>query len=245
MKLKLPLLIAGCLLAMQVLADTTPKTEKDKLSYSLGNQLGQSVKRNNIDLDADVFTKAIKDALTGAKPALSDEEMQKTVQAFQQKMVKQQQAMMQELAENNKKQGAAFLAENKKKPGVVTLPSGLQYKVVTAGKGPKPKANDTVVANYTGTLINGTEFDSSVKRGEPATFALNQVIKGWQEALQLMPVGSRWQVVIPASLAYGEAGAPPNIGPNETLVFDIELLSIGDKSGNNEGKGASKKEKAK
>ncbi len=134
-------------------------------------------------------------------------------------------AALQEMAAKNKKEGEAFLAENKKKKGVVTLPDGLQYKVIKAGTGKKPTVNDTVVAHYTGTLINGKEFDSSVRRGEPATFALNGVIKGWQEALPLMPTGSKWQVFIPSELAYGESGNGP-IGPNETLIFDIELISI-------------------
>ena len=228
MNVKLLGIIVGCLFTAQVVADDklTLKTEKEKLSYSLGASLGQNVKSNNLDIDAEIFTRAIKDALTGSKPLLSDEEMKAALQDFQQKMRQKQLAALQELGAKNKKDGEAFLAANKKKPGVVALPSGLQYKVIKTGTGKKPTVNDTVVAHYTGTLINGKEFDSSVRRGEPATFLLGGVVKGWQEVLPLMPAGSKWQVFIPASLAYGETGAGQAIGPNETLIFEIELVSI-------------------
>jgi FKBP-type peptidyl-prolyl cis-trans isomerase len=149
---------------------------------------------------------------------------------------------MQEAAAKNKTEGEAFLAANKAKDGVVTLPSGLQYKILTAGTGPKPTASDSVVCNYRGTLINGTEFDSSYKRGQPATFGVGQVIKGWTEALQLMPVGSKWQVVIPSSLAYGDRGAGAEIGPNATLIFEVELLSIQEKAKDDKSKDDKSKE---
>jgi FKBP-type peptidyl-prolyl cis-trans isomerase FklB len=228
MNVKLLGIIVGCLFTVQVVADDklTLKTEKEKLSYSLGANVGQNVKSNNLDIDAEIFARAIKDALTGSKPLLSDEEMKTALQDFQQKMRQKQLAALQELGAKNKKDGEAFLAANKKKQGVVTLPSGLQYKIIKAGTGKKPTVNDTVVAHYTGTLINGKEFDSSVRRGEPATFPLGGVVKGWQEVLPLMQTGSKWQVFIPANLAYGETGAGQAIGPNETLVFEIELISI-------------------
>ncbi len=169
-------------------------------------------------------------ALPGGKTLLTEEEAQAVMSEMQKQMHEQQQAKMAQAAEGNKKEGDAFLAANKGKEGVVTLPSGLQYKVLTAGTGPKPTTSDSVVCNYRGTLINGTEFDSSYKRGQPATFPVTGVIKGWTEALQLMPVGSKWQLFIPADLAYGDRGAGADIGPGATLIFEIELLSIADKS---------------
>jgi FKBP-type peptidyl-prolyl cis-trans isomerase len=167
--------------------------------------------------------------MAGSKTRLTQEEAQAVLTEVQTEVRKQQTEKMQEAATKNKTEGEAFLAANKSKEGVVTLPSGLQYKILTAGTGPKPAATDSVVCNYRGTLINGTEFDSSYKRGQPATFGVSQVIKGWTEALQLMPVGSKWQLFIPSSLAYGERG-PGEIGPNATLIFEVELLSIQDKS---------------
>jgi FKBP-type peptidyl-prolyl cis-trans isomerase FklB len=149
---------------------------------------------------------------------------------------------MKEAADKNKAEGEAFLAANKSKEGIVTLPSGLQYKILTEGKGPKPTAADTVVCNYRGTLINGTEFDSSYKRGEPATFPVGGVIKGWTEALQLMPVGSKWQLFIPSGMAYGERGAGADIGPNATLIFEVELISIQEKPKAEEKKDQDKKD---
>lgn len=203
-----------------------PKTEKEKLSYSIGVQIGHDIKRNNIDLDADTFARAVRDVLAGDKTAMTEEEIKTTLQGFQQKMMEKQAAMIKELAEKNKKDSDAFLAANKKKKGVVSLPNGIQYKVIKEGKGKQPTVKDTVVAHYTGTLPNGKEFDSSVKRGEPATFPLGGVIKGWQEVLPRMKEGAKWQVVIPPELAYGERGAGQDIGPNQALVFDIELISV-------------------
>jgi len=205
------------------------KTDKEKLSYAIGMNIGQSMKKDSLDIDPAILSRAIKDALTGSKPAMTEEEARTIVTAFRTEMVKKQQAEAQKAGEVNKQAGDKFLAENKTKDGVVTLPSGLQYKVIKQGDGPKPTASDTVVTNYRGTLIDGKEFDSSYKRGQPATFPVGQVIKGWTEALQLMPVGSKWQLYIPSNLAYGDRGAGGDIGPNSTLVFDIELLSIQDK----------------
>ena len=202
------------------------KTDKEKLSYAIGMNIGQSMKKDSLDIDPAILSRAIKDALTGSKPAMTEEEARTIVTAFRTEMVKKQQAEAQKAGDANKQAGEKFLAENKTKDGVVTLPSGLQYKVIKQGDGPKPTASDTVVTNYRGTLIDGKEFDSSYKRGQPATFPVGQVIKGWTEALQLMPVGSKWQLYIPSNLAYGDRGAGGDIGPNSTLVFDIELLSI-------------------
>ena len=205
------------------------KTDKEKLSYAIGMNIGQSMKKDSLDIDPAILSRAIKDAVTGSKPAMTEEEARTIVTAFRTEMVKKQQAEAQKAGEVNKQAGDKFLAENKTKDGVVTLPSGLQYKVIKQGDGPKPTASDIVVTNYRGTLIDGKEFDSSYKRGQPATFPVGQVIKGWTEALQLMPVGSKWQLYIPSNLAYGDRGAGGDIGPNSTLVFDIELLSIQDK----------------
>ena len=215
-------------------AAATPKpltltTQKEKLSYAIGMNLGESMKKDSLDIDPAILTRALKDALSGVKPAMTDEEAKTVITAFRSEMMKKQQAEAQKISDTNKQAGEKFLAENKTKPDVVTLPSGLQYKILKQGDGPKPTASDTVVTNYRGTLINGTEFDSSYKRNEPATFPVGQVIKGWTEALELMPVGSKWQLFIPSNLAYGERSPGPEIAPNSTLIFDIELLSIQDK----------------
>ncbi len=198
-------------------ATTTPKaltltTQKEKLSYAIGMNLGQSMKKDAVDIDPTVLARAIKDALTGGKMAMSDAEAQTVITAFRSEMMKKKEAEAHQAGDANKQAGEKFLSENKTKPGVVTLPSGLQYKIIKQGDGPKPTASDTVVTNYRGTLINGTEFDSSYKRNEPATFPVGQVIKGWTEALQLMPVGSKWQLFIPSNLAYGERSPGPEIG---------------------------------
>jgi FKBP-type peptidyl-prolyl cis-trans isomerase FklB len=210
-------------------APLTLTTQKDKISYAIGLNIGESMKKDSLDIDPAILSRAIKDAMTGGKPAMSEVEAKSVITAFRTEMMKKQQAKTEQAGEANKQAGEKFLAENKAKPGVVTLPSGLQYKIIKEGDGPKPTASDTVVTNYRGTLIDGTEFDSSYKRGEPATFPVGQVIKGWTEALQLMPVGSKWQLYIPANLAYGERSPGAEIGPNSTLIFDIELLSIQDK----------------
>ena len=198
------------------------ESDLEKLSYSMGIFFGQSVSRQGMELDNDAFLQAVKDVLNNSELKLSKEEMQQILTEFQQK----EQQELAAAATSNKEAGEKFLAENKKKEGVVTLESGLQYKVIKAGKGEKPESNSQVVVHYHGTLIDGTEFDSSYSRGEPVTLGVGQVIRGWQEALQLMPVGSKWQVVVPSNLAYGERGAGGTIRPNSTLLFDIELLEI-------------------
>jgi FKBP-type peptidyl-prolyl cis-trans isomerase len=205
------------------------KTQKDKFSYALGMNLGTSLHRQSVEVDPNIVAQGLRATLAGGKTLLTQEEAQAALMAVQNELRKKQQEKMQVAGEANKKEGDAFLAANKAKEGVVTLPSGLQYKILTAGTGPKPSAPDSVVCNYRGTLINGTEFDSSYKRGQPATFPVNGVIKGWTEALQLMPVGSKWQLFVPSSLAYGERGAGGDIGPDATLIFEVELLSIQEK----------------
>jgi len=209
-------------------------TAKQKFSYALGMQigggLGANLKKQNVDVDWNLVGQGMKDSATGTKTRLTQEEMKTVLTAKQAEVQKQQQEKQQAAGAKNKAEGDAFLAANKGKDGVVTTASGLQYKILTAGNGPKPAATDSVKCNYKGTLINGTEFDSSYKRGQPATFGVSQVIKGWTEALQLMPVGSKWQLFIPSSLAYGERGAGGDIGPDETLIFEVELLSIEDKA---------------
>lgn len=221
-------------------ADPAPalKDQKDKVSYSIGMDIGRNIKRQNLELNVDALAAGIRDAIGGGTTALTDDEAREVMNAYRTEMQSRQQSMAKEQGDKNKKEGETFLAENQKKEGVKThtvkLPSGtnavLQYKVVTAGAGPKPSTNDTVITHYRGTLIDGTEFDSSYKRGEPATFPVTGVIKGWTEALLLMPVGSKWQLFIPSELAYGERGAGRQIGPNATLLFDIELVGIQDKA---------------
>lgn len=202
-------------------------TEKEKLSYAIGIDMGTSLKKNEIDVDPDTLFRGIKDALAGGKQLMTEQELKETIQTAQKELMAKQQEKRKMLAETNKKEGEEFLAANKKKNGVKTLPDGLQYKVITEGKGQMPKATDTVTVNYKGTLIDGTEFDSSYKRKEPATFPVSGVIKGWTEALQLMPVGSKWELFVPADLAYGERGTMGGpIGPNAVLIFEVELLSI-------------------
>jgi FKBP-type peptidyl-prolyl cis-trans isomerase FklB len=224
-KLLLTSVAALGLLAAPLLAQGVKKLEsqKDRVSYSIGLNIGSSLKQQQgFELDPDIVAAGLKDALTGGKLLLSEQEVRETMMALQKEMMTKQAG----LAEKNKKEGEAFLEANKKKPGIVTLPSGLQYQVLVEGKGPKPSSTDTVKANYRGTLINGTEFDSSEKHGQPAEFPLDGVIKGWTEALQLMPVGSKWRLFIPPHLGYGEQGAGNVIGPNSTLIFEVELLGI-------------------
>ena len=179
-----------------------------------------------VDVDPAILLRGIKDVLGGGNLLMNDQEAQSILTNLQADLRKKQEEGIQQVAETNKKEGDAFLAANKVKDGVVALPSGLQYKILQEGTGPKPTAADTVTVNYRGTLINGTEFDSSYKRGQPASFPVGGIIKGWTEALLLMPVGSKWQLFIPADLAYGPRQAGPTIGPNSTLVFEVELLSI-------------------
>jgi FKBP-type peptidyl-prolyl cis-trans isomerase FklB len=210
------------------------KNRKEKFSYALGmnigSGLGANLKKQSVEVDSTLVAQGLKDAMSGAKPRLTEEEAKAVLTEVQNDVKKEQQAKMAEAGAKNKTEGEAFLTANKGKEGIVTLPDGLQYKILTAGTGPKPAAADSVVCNYKGTLTNGTEFDSSYKRGQPATFGVSQVIKGWTEALQLMPVGSKWQLFIPANLGYGEKGAGGEIGPDSTLIFEVELLSIVDKN---------------
>lgn len=209
-------------------------TREQKFSYAVGMNIGSglsaNLKKQSVDVDANLVAQGLKDALSGGKTRLTEEEAKAVLTEVQNEIAKQRQEKLKETSDKNKAEGEAFLAANKGKEGVVTLPSGLQYKILTTGTGPKPTATDSVVCNYRGTLINGTEFDSSYKRGQPATFGVGQVIKGWTEALQLMPVGSKWQLFVPSSIAYGERGAGAEIGPNATLIFEVELLSIQEKA---------------
>ncbi len=205
------------------------KTQKDKVSYAIGLNIGKSLRKDSVDVNSAIFARGVKDALTGAKTLLTDEELKTVLTALQADLRKRQEDETRLAGETNLKAGQAFLAENKTKDGIVALPSGLQYKIITAGTGPKPAATDSVVCNYRGTLLDGTEFDSSYKRGQPATIPVNGVIKGWTEALQLMPVGSKWQIFVPPDLAYGNRGAGKDIGPDATLIFEVELLSIQEK----------------
>jgi FKBP-type peptidyl-prolyl cis-trans isomerase FklB len=209
----------------------TLKTQKDKESYAIGLNIGKglkdSLKKDDVDISSDILLRGMKDALGGAKPLLTEEETKTVLETLQADMHKHQKDVHDAAVAKNTTEGQEFLTANKTKPGVVTLPSGLQYKVIAEGNGPKPTAADVIVCNYKGTLLDGTEFDSSYKRGQPATIPVGRVIKGWTEALQLMPVGSKWELYIPPSLAYGEQGTNGGpIGPNATLVFDVELISI-------------------
>ncbi len=202
------------------------KDQKDKASYALGLNLGSNLRRQSVEVDLNILLQGLKDALAGGKTLMTDDEARAALIQLQNDLKAKQEEKMKQAAETNKKEGQAFLAANKSKEGVVTLLSGLQYKVVTPGTGPKPALTDSVICNYRGALINGAEFDSSYKRGQPATFPVGGVIKGWTEALQLMPVGSKWQLFVPADLAYAERGAGNDIGPNATLIFEVELISI-------------------
>jgi FKBP-type peptidyl-prolyl cis-trans isomerase len=196
------------------------KSDKEKDSYAVGLNIGLGLRKQPVDLDTASVLRGMKDALSDSKPLLTPDEVGAALNELQGEAQKNAE-------ERNMKEADDFLAANKTKDGVVTLPSGLQYKILTAGTGAKPTASDTVVCNYSGRLINGTEFDSSYKRGKPAEFQVGGVIKGWTEALQLMPVGSKWQLYIPSDLAYGARGAGGGaIGPNQALIFDVELISI-------------------
>lgn len=220
--LSLSLLMSAKICAQVPALDTDTK----KVSYSIGVDLGRSIKKQNLDLDLTVLVKGLQDGYAGGTTLLSDAEMKEVLTNFQKQFIAKKNAEMEALAKKNLDTGKAFLENNKKQAGVVTLADGLQYKIMTAGKGEKPGPNDTVTVNYTGKLINGQVFDSSDKQGHPISFQVNQVIKGWTEVLQLMPVGSTWEVYIPADLAYGQQAVGPMIGPNETLIFTIQLLSV-------------------
>jgi FKBP-type peptidyl-prolyl cis-trans isomerase FklB len=206
------------------------KSDKEKDSYAIGMNFGAGLRdnltRQSVDVDFALVQKGFEDALNGSKTLMTEEEARAALTQLQSDLRAKQEEKQKVAAETNKKEGEAFLAANKTKEGVITLPSGLQYKILTPGTGPKPLATDTVSCNYRGTLINGKEFDSSAKQGKPVTFPVSGVIKGWTEALQLMPVGSKWQLWIPSDLAYGPQQRGPDIGPNSTLIFEVELVSI-------------------
>jgi FKBP-type peptidyl-prolyl cis-trans isomerase len=224
-KLLTAFIVAGCGASLLAADESPLKDEKAKISYGYGMEIGKNLKRQGIEIDPDLLAQGLKASLAGEKTLMTEDEVRQTMMAFQQKMQSARMEKQKKEGEENQAKGQAFLAENKKKEGVQTTASGLQYKVITKGTGPVPKSDDTVKTHYRGTLIDGTEFDSSYKRGEPVTFAVTGVIKGWTEALLMMPVGSKWQLFIPAELAYGPSGRP-SIPPNATLIFDIELLGI-------------------
>jgi FKBP-type peptidyl-prolyl cis-trans isomerase FklB len=202
------------------------KSTREKVSYCLGLETGRNLQRQFSDIDADLLKKGFEDAIANNNPKLTQEEVQSIMQALKQQVETQQRQFYAKLSEQNRLQGEDFQEKNKEDAAVVTLKSGLQYKVLHAGTGPKPTPADVVSVHYRGSFINGTIFDSSYERGKPQVFPLNRVIPGWSEALQLMHVGDRWQIVVPHYLAYGEAGFGNEIGPNTTLIFEMELLGI-------------------
>ena len=225
----LSLTCAAPLLAQDAAPAAAPlklESTADRASYSIGLNMGRNFKRQQVPINAEAVLQGLRDAISGAKPALTDDEMKASFQALEQEIATAQATRNKELIKKNAEEGAAFLAANKKKPGIKTTASGLQYKVITEGTGAIPKKTDTVSTHYRGTLLDGTEFDSSYSRNEPTSFQVDKVIPGWTEALQLMKVGSKWQLFIPSELAYREMGAGADIGPNATLVFEIELLGI-------------------
>jgi FKBP-type peptidyl-prolyl cis-trans isomerase FklB len=201
------------------------KDQRDKESYSLGYQFGESLKIQALDVNLDVYTSAIRDALAGKAPQLSQEEIRATIMDLQKRAMAAQQKAVKEQGDKNLAEGKAFLTSNAKKEGVKTLPSGLQYKILAEGSGKTPKATDEVTVNYKGSLVDGREFDNSYKRGAPTNFRVDKVIRGWTEALQLMKEGSKWELFIPPELGYGERGAGP-VPPNSVLIFEVELISI-------------------
>jgi FKBP-type peptidyl-prolyl cis-trans isomerase FklB len=201
------------------------KDQRDKESYSLGYQFGESLKIQALDVNLDVYTSAIRDALAGKAPQLSQEEIRATIMDLQKRAMAAQQKAVKEQGDKNLAEGKAFLTSNAKKEGVKTLPSGLQYKILAEGSGKTPKATDEVTVNYKGSLVDGREFDNSYKRGAPTNFRVDKVIRGWTEALQLMKEGSKLELFIPPELGYGERGAGP-VPPNSVLIFEVELISI-------------------
>ncbi|HSK79734.1 MAG TPA: FKBP-type peptidyl-prolyl cis-trans isomerase [Thermoanaerobaculia bacterium] len=207
-----------------------PQSLEDQASYIIGLNIGRNLKAQEVPANPDIVMKGIRDGLSGAQPVMTDQEMEAAMGTFQQQMMAKQQAKIQVEGQKNQKAADDFLATNKAKKGVVTTASGLQYEVVKEGTGASPKATDQVTVHYTGTLLDGTKFDSSVDRGQPATFPVNQVIPGWTEALQLMKVGGKYKLYIPPALGYGERGAGGEIGPNSLLVFEVELVSIGEQA---------------
>ena len=223
------LLATGCIAAEK---KTELKDLKDRVSYSIGMNIGHDFKMQHLEINPEMVARGIRDQMCAAKMLMTQQDVKATLAEFQKQLKAKHEASMKELAAKNKKQGEAFLAKNAKKKGVVTLPDGLQYEIVKKGTGPSPSKEDTVTVNYRGSLVDGTEFDSSYKRGQPATFPVAGVIPGWTEALPLMKEGAKWRLFIPSSLAYGERGAGNVIGPNAVLVFDVELLKVHKKGEN-------------
>jgi len=220
-----PALLGAMLLVAQCAQEPTElKSEKDKVNYGIGVSVGRNFKQQNMDIDVDLVVKGMRDELGGKKLLMSEDDLRKTMTAYQNELRRKQRQDRLKAGMENRKEGEAFLEENKKKEGVVTLESGLQYKILKAGEGPKPGAEDTVEVIYRGTFINGKEFDSSGP--EPKSFKLSQVIAGWREALPLMPVGSKWQLFVHPRLAYGEQGMGQAIMPNSVLIFEIELVGV-------------------
>jgi FKBP-type peptidyl-prolyl cis-trans isomerase FklB len=226
-RIAMAMCVAVALSGAAFAADTPElKTDKEKISYSIGMEIGGNLKRGSVEVDPDLLAKGLKDSYGGGKTILTEDQARQAIADFQKTLMAKQAETMQKLSEKNKADGEKFLAENGKKEGVKTLPSGLQYKEIAPGTGKSPKTTDTVTTHYKGTLIDGTEFDSSYKRGEPVSFPVSGVIAGWTEALQLMKEGAKWQLFVPPNLAYGERGAGREIGPNATLIFEVELISI-------------------
>jgi len=217
---------SGCTPQEQIARKETLETQKDKVSYAIGMSIGRDFKTQGVDIDLATLDQGISDVLGDKELLMTEDEVRETLMAFQEEMMKKQSEAAEKAAEKNAQEGEAFLSENGKKEGIVTLPSGLQYRIITEGTGKSPAETDSVTVHYRGTLIDGTEFDSSYKRDEPVTFPVGGVIAGWTEALQLMKEGAKWELFIPSSLAYGERGAPPVIGPNATLLFEVELISV-------------------
>lgn len=212
--------------AMAATDATSLTTDKDKLSYSIGADLGKNFKTQGIDINPEALAKGMQDGMSGAQLILTEQQMKDVLNKFQKDLMAKRSAEFNKKSEENKSKGDEFLKENKAKPGVIALPSGLQYKIIETGTGSKPGKADTVTVEYTGRLIDGTVFDSTEKTGKPATFQVSQVIPGWTEALQLMPAGSTWEIFVPAGLAYGPRSVGGPIGPNETLIFKIHLISV-------------------
>jgi FKBP-type peptidyl-prolyl cis-trans isomerase FklB len=202
------------------------KSDKERISYSVGMRMASGMKSQDLDLDVDMIAQAMKDVMAGKKTLLNEQEAQQVLSEWQLRIREEYQKKQAEIGDKNIAEGKKFLEENKAKEGIKTTLSGLQYKVLKSGSGPSPKATDKVTVHYKGTLLNGTQFDSSIDRGEPATFEVNKVIKGWTEAMQMMKVGDKWQVFIPSDLAYGPRGNMRTIPPNATLIFEVELLGV-------------------
>jgi FKBP-type peptidyl-prolyl cis-trans isomerase FklB len=218
--------VLGLWTGLAAAANNSLPTDNDRLSYALGVETGKSFKNHGMTVNATAFAQGLQDGLNGNPTLMTNDQINQTLREFQHTAATKLEAQMQKSAQKNQQFSGAFLDANKERPGVVTTPSGLQYKMITAGNGPKPTLDDVVTVDYEGRLLDGKIFDSSYERGTPATFPLKGVIKGWQEALQLMPTGSTWEIYIPSKLAYGEQGAQGVIGPNETLIFKVHLIKV-------------------